>query len=132
MDFGVRTVMAMGSFQDCWGILFLASVEAVALGYLFVFLVGYLDVAKPMVWAFLGLTLGLFSVSAFFFLFAIFVEVPIGGLDMTQYMQYNPLYERSTGLDATIFSVGVGSVLLCIACGILGTMTLRELLHQDP
>jgi hypothetical protein len=123
LHLGVRLVHKIGSFGDAWGVLFLASALAVALGYLFVLLIK--DAAKQVVYGVIVVAYTVCLVTSLFFLYGVFYEIPglKEVLPFDWYMELNPIYTRATGLNATIGSAVIGGVAMMVSCGLLGLTT---------
>jgi len=111
----IRVRQSFGSFQDCWGVIWLAAILAIILGYVYIFAVRTCD--KAVIFIFLGISLIVFTLGTLFFLYAAFNLWNIWGtapsfLKTDLYKEKNPLYGRSEDTAATILSIVVGVVLL--------------------
>jgi hypothetical protein len=122
-----RAVKAPGSFKSPWGCLFLVSMLSVALGVAYVYLIKV--AAKPVVYGTLIIVLAVSLITSVFFFFASLTEVPgvndqldsWGVLD--SYYALNPIFERDTAADATIFSLILGGIFLVISLSLISTIT---------
>lgn len=124
-----RLFYSVGSLQDCWFVIFQATLLAVLLGYVFLFLIRLLP--KFFVLVFLYLTWALLSLATFFFLYAVLglVATKTGNAALmekarfAEYMEFNPLYARYMQGTATLLSVTAAAGLLLMGCGVLGIIT---------
>jgi len=119
----------VGSLQDPWGVVFQACLLAVALGYLFLFIIK--AVPKTFVIVVLYLTWFLLVAAGGFFLYAIIGligektnnEAILETTKFASYMSYNPLYDKYMPDVATLLSVGIAAVIWLLSCSVLGIIT---------
>uniref|UniRef100_A0A7S1SBE7 Uncharacterized protein n=1 Tax=Alexandrium catenella TaxID=2925 RepID=A0A7S1SBE7_ALECA len=110
LNAGVR---AFGSFQDCWGVLFLSVMFTVAFSYFYVIMMN--ECAKFLVYGFLGTALTAFGVSGTFLL--------VTALPFPEVRNLNPLFNTHTELEAMVMTLGMGTFLVTTTCAISGTIT---------
>jgi len=123
LNMGVRMVNSMGSLGDAWGVMFVATLLAIGIGYAYVYLVK--ASAKTVFYAFLTVCYVIFLTSGLFFLYAVFSEVPWfkDVLPFATYEELNPLFTRNTEVGACVRSTVLGFVLVGISCGVLGVVS---------
>jgi len=120
LNWRVRLVHKIGVFENAWGVLFLSSLLAVALGYVYVLLI-IKDLAKPVVWGTIGICYVVCLLASLFFFYGAFYEVPFlsDHLPFAWYKEANPIYTRATGMTATIASVVLATIFLFSSCSLL-------------
>jgi len=131
-----RLHLSIGSYGDCWGVMFGVAFMSVCLSYLYVFVIGRVkNAAKKVVNTTLTLVYILFVLAGVFFLAAILNYVPeVSGTPfMKYYMGKNTFFERDSQTDATVTSTVLGALLLAASAIPLGLMlnTGNELEHSN-
>eukprot|EP00933_Yihiella_yeosuensis_P037933 TRINITY_DN31924_c0_g1_i2.p1 TRINITY_DN31924_c0_g1~~TRINITY_DN31924_c0_g1_i2.p1 ORF type:complete len:938 (+),score=140.68 TRINITY_DN31924_c0_g1_i2:137-2815(+) len=133
LSLGERVHKSIGSFQDCWGVMFAAAATAVILSYFYVWIIGtFKNSAKYIVSISLIAVWILLLVAGFFFSFAVFIyfkDVPqLKDLPYDGYTSVNTFYERNEQHEANIISTVVGVTLLLLSCLPFGI--LMNLKHE--
>lgn len=120
-----RLYKSIGSFQDCWEVMFLSALVAVSLSFPYVYLIGSIKHLGKYIVTFTLAVIYMLTllVGAFFFL-AIFVNIKNiwAGFPAEWYTEKNVLYERESETDATIMSITIGAILLLGSFCPLGIM----------
>ncbi|CAE8738808.1 unnamed protein product, partial [Polarella glacialis] len=120
-----RLHLSIGSYGDCWGVMFGVAFMSVCLSYLYVFVIGRVkNAAKKVVNTTLTLVYILFVLAGVFFLAAILNYVPeVSGTPfMKYYMGKNTFFERDSQTDATVTSTVLGA--LCASLRIQADSTI--------
>jgi len=110
-----RLYKSIGSFQDCWEVLFLSVIVAVALSFPYVYLIGSVKhLGKYIVTCTLAAVYVLIVVVGAFFFCAIFVTLTNiwAGFPAEWYTEKNVFYGRESETDATIISTVIGTILI--------------------
>lgn len=117
-----RVQKGIGSFQDCWLIVFLAVVVAVIVSLAYITVLGSLkDVGMIVVCACLiTVSVALLLVSLFFFS-SFCYGTPL--FSKQQYMELNVFYARASDTQALIASMVCGSIFLLLSFGALSFYT---------
>lgn len=116
-----RSYHAIGSFQDCWEVIFVSALVAVALSFPYFYLIGSVKhLGKRIVTFTLFVIYVLIVLVGVFFLAAIFVTLKSAGFPTDWYTENNLFYERETQSDATIISICVGLTLCLVSFAPLG------------
>mmetsp|Transcript_42055 Transcript_42055/g.98011 ORF Transcript_42055/g.98011 Transcript_42055/m.98011 type:complete len:855 (-) Transcript_42055:224-2788(-) len=104
----------IGSFQDCWIVVFLAVVVAVVLSFVYVWIVVSLkDAAVNIVSFILVLVFICLLLLSLFFFLAVSKGAPL--LSTEQYMDYNLIFARSSPDQAVLESIIYGAVFLAMS-----------------
>eukprot|EP00930_Biecheleria_cincta_P016319 TRINITY_DN1331_c0_g1_i1.p1 TRINITY_DN1331_c0_g1~~TRINITY_DN1331_c0_g1_i1.p1 ORF type:complete len:873 (+),score=110.36 TRINITY_DN1331_c0_g1_i1:41-2659(+) len=120
-----RLYKSIGSFQDCWEVLFLSVIIAVALSFPYVYLIGSIKhLGKYLVTLTLAAVYVLTLVVGAFFACAIFVNLKNiwAGFPVDWYTDKNVFYGRESETDATIISTVIGAILILASFIPLGFM----------
>eukprot|EP00930_Biecheleria_cincta_P016320 TRINITY_DN1331_c0_g2_i1.p1 TRINITY_DN1331_c0_g2~~TRINITY_DN1331_c0_g2_i1.p1 ORF type:complete len:874 (+),score=133.54 TRINITY_DN1331_c0_g2_i1:103-2724(+) len=115
LNLAQRSYKSIGSFQDCWEVLFVSTIVAIAMSFPYFYLVGSVKhLGKRLVTLTLTLIYLLIVVVGLFFLCAIFVSLENiwSSFPASWYTEKNIFYEREAQNDATIISTAIGAMLL--------------------
>lgn len=112
----------VGSFQDCWGVIFLCVLVAIALSYSYIFLVKLC--AKLIVSLFLVIVMLAFFAMGGFMVLAVFTLIPNMDNPFKGYEDVNPFFQRYTTTVAAVLSTVMGTLCIFAAVGMI--FTLRD------